>query len=262
MSWARPRVPGAAGTNPEVGIHRLVLWNIDLTLLDVGRVTRAAYAEAYPTVTGRPLVRLPQTAGRTESEIFFDALALNERGTRAAGPAGEELLGAFTAELASTFRGRRELLTREGWLLPGARDAVAGVAALPGMVQTVLTGAIRPNAIEKLRAFGLEQYFDTEVGGYGSEFFPKGAMLLTARSRAARKYRVDFPERATVYVADSARDVAAARMAGVRSVAVASGRSSAAELRDEGADVVLADLAEPGHVVRAIDRLTSPAAAG
>jgi phosphoglycolate phosphatase len=245
-----------------VGIHRLVLWNIDLTLLDVGRVTRAAYADAFATVTGRPLVRLPQTAGRTESEIFFDALALNEPGSRAAGPAGEELLGAFTAELACAFRARRELLTREGWLLPGAREAVAGVAALPGVVQTVLTGAIKPNAIEKLRAFGLEQYFDTEVGGYGSEVFPKGALLLTARGRAARKYGVDFPEWATVYVADSVRDVAAARMGGARSVAVASGRSSAAELRDEGADLVLAGLAGTAHLLRAIDGLTSPAVAG
>ena len=29
-------------------------------------------------MTGRPLVALPQTAGRTDSEIFFEALALNE----------------------------------------------------------------------------------------------------------------------------------------------------------------------------------------
>ncbi|MGD0246553.1 MAG: HAD family hydrolase, partial [Streptosporangiaceae bacterium] len=36
-------------------MHRLVLWNIDLTLVDVVRVTRAAYAEAFPAVTGRPL---------------------------------------------------------------------------------------------------------------------------------------------------------------------------------------------------------------
>ena len=45
-------------------IDRLVLWNIDLTLVDVGRVTRVAYAEAFRRVTGRPLVRLPQMAGR------------------------------------------------------------------------------------------------------------------------------------------------------------------------------------------------------
>ena len=61
----------------EAVIHRLVLWNVDLTLVDVVRVTRAAYAEAFPAITGRPLIKLPQTAGRSESEIFFDALALN-----------------------------------------------------------------------------------------------------------------------------------------------------------------------------------------
>src|ERR1039457_3429991 len=57
----------------EAPIDRLVLWNIDLTLVDVGRVTRGAYAEAFRRVTGRPLVQLPRMAGRIESEIFFDA---------------------------------------------------------------------------------------------------------------------------------------------------------------------------------------------
>ena len=76
---------------PEVPINRLVLWNIDLTLLDVGRVTREAYAEAFRRVTGRSLRQLPQMNGRMESEIFFDALALNEAGAGAAAgrsPAG------------------------------------------------------------------------------------------------------------------------------------------------------------------------------
>ena len=51
-------------------------------------------------------------------------------------------------------------------------------------------------------------------------------------------------------------------MGGARSVAVASGRSSAAELRDAGADAVLDDLADTASVVRAIDGLTTPVAAG
>ena len=240
----------------------MVLWNIDLTLIDVGQVTRAAYADAFRKVTGRPLVRLPQTAGRTESEIFFDAFALNEADPLAAAPAGEEVLGRFAAELAPAFRARRALLTEQGRLLPGVRAAVTEVGGLPGVVQTLLTGSIKPNAIEKLRAFALEQFFDTEVGGYGSEVFPKGALLLNARRRAAEKYGVEFPEEATVYIADSTRDVAAARIGGARSVAVASGRSSAAELRDAGADVVLADLADTANVVRAIEWLTTPAVTG
>jgi phosphoglycolate phosphatase len=242
----------------EVPIHRLVLWNIDLTLVDVGRVTRAAYADAFRTVTGRPLVSLPQMAGRTESEIFFDALALNEADSLAS--AAEEVLGRFSGELASAFRARRSLLTEQGRLLPGALAAVAEVGGLPGVVQTLLTGAIKPNAIEKLRAFALDRFFDTEIGGYGSEVFPKGALLLNARGRAAEKYGVEFAADATVYIADSARDVAAAQIGGARSVAVASGRSSAAELRDAGADVVLADLADTANVVRAVEWLTAAAA--
>jgi phosphoglycolate phosphatase len=244
----------------EAPIHRLVLWNIDLTLVDVVRVTRAAYADAFAAVTGRPLVRLPQMAGRTESEIFFDALALNEADSLA--PAAEEVLGRFSGELASAFRARRSLLTEQGRLLPGALAAVAEVGGLPGVVQTLLTGAIKPNAIEKLHAFALDRFFDTEIGGYGSEVFPKGALLLNARGRAAEKYGVEFAAEATVYIADSARDVAAAQIGGARSVAVASGRSSAAELRDAGADVVLADLADTANVVRAVEWLTAPAATG
>ena len=228
------------------------MWNIDLTLLDVGRPTRAAYAEAFRDVTGRPLVQLPQMAGRTESEIFFEALALN-----APGPAADdELLGRFNQQLATAFGARRGTLTKQGRLMPGARDAVAQVGRLPGVVQTVLTGAIRPNAIEKLRAFGLERFFDAEIGGYGSEVYPKGAMLLNARSRAGQKYGADFSERSTLYVGDSSRDMEAARIGGSRSLGVASGRSSAGELRDAGADAVLDDLADTAAVIATVDRLT------
>ena len=238
-------------------VYRLVLWNIGLTLLDAARVDRAAYAEAFREVTGRPLVRLPQMAGRTDSEIFFEALAMNT-GDEGSDAAGAELLSRFTGALATSFGARRGLLTEQGSLMPGAREAVAAVGELPGVVQTVLTGSIKPNAIEKLRAFGIEGLLDTDIGGYWSEVYPKGAMLLNARGQAAQKYGADFTERTTVYIADSARDVEAAKIGGARSLAVASGRSSAGELRDAGADEVLDDLTLIASVVAAVDRLTPP----
>jgi phosphoglycolate phosphatase len=243
---------------PEDFLYRLALWNIGLTLLDVARVNRAAYAEAFRAVTGRPLIQVPQMAGRTDSETFFEALAVNATGPRAGDPAGEELLGRFVAQLAVAFRARRDLLTAQGQLMPGALDAVTRVWRLPGLVQTVVTGSIRPNAIEVLRAFGLARYLDTDIGGFGSEVYSKGGMLLNARGRAAEKYRADFTEHTTVYIADSTRDVEAAGIGGARSIGVASGRSSAGELRDAGADVVLDDLADTAAVVTAVDRLTVP----
>ena len=238
-----------------------MLWNIDLTLVDVAQVTRAAYAEAFREVTGRRLVQLAAMAGKSESEIFFESLALNGADPGDSDGA-DDLLPAFTEALGTAFRARRAMLTEQGRLLPGARESVTAVAAMRGTVQTVLTGTIRPNAIEKLRAFGLDRYFDFEVGGYGSEIYPKGTRLLQARSRATEKYRVDFSEDASVYIADSPRDVEAARIGGAQVIAVASGRATMTELRETGADRVLADLTQTAAVVRAIEQLTTPAGAG
>jgi phosphoglycolate phosphatase len=236
-------------------IHRLVLWNIDLTLVDVARVMREAYAEAFPAITGRPLIKLPQTAGRSESEIFFDALALNGVDMRAGGEA-ERLVEPFSAELASALAARRDDLVSQGQALPGAAQALAAVAKLDGVVQTVLTGNGRPNAVLKLRAFGLDGFVDFDIGGYGSEAYPKGTLLRVARQRASEKHGVTFGEEVTVYIADSPRDVEAARIGGARSLAVASGRASNAELRDAGAAAVLPDLTDTAGLIAEIVRLT------
>jgi phosphoglycolate phosphatase len=251
---------------PEELIHCLVLWNIDLTLVDVTRVTRDAYVDAFRRVTGRPLVQLPQMAGQSESEIFFEALARNDAAPTvpaAVAPTddgSDELLARFVSELATAFGARRESLAKRGHVLPGAREAVLAVADLPGVVQSVLTGTIRPNAAEKLCAFGLEPFFDFEIGGYGSEIYPKGAQLMMSRSRAAEKYGVAFGEASTVYIGDSTRDVEAARVGGARSVAVATGRSTEADLHAAGADIVLPDLTDVTAVIRGIQLLTMPSA--
>ena len=242
---------------PEDAIHRLVLWNIDLTLVDVARVMRAAYAEAFAVVVGRPLVRLPQMPGRSESEIFFDALASNGADMSASGTA-EGLLEPFSAELAAALGKRRDELATQGQLLPGAAQALAAVAKIDGVLQTVLTGNSRQTAELKLRAFDLDGFVDFDIGGYGSEAYPKGTLLRVARRRAADARGVPVDEGAAVYIADSPRDVDAARVGGARSLAVASGRASAAELRESGADAVLPDLTDPVALTALIIRLTEP----
>jgi phosphoglycolate phosphatase len=216
---------------------------------------RAAYVEAFGVVVGRPLIQLPQTAGRSESEVFFDALALNGGDMRTDGGA-ERLLDPFSAELAAVLAARRDDLASQGRLMPGAAEALAAVAKLEGVAQTVLTGNSKPNAMLKLRAFGLDGYVDFEIGGYGSEAYPRGTLLGVARQRAADKRGVALGELATVYVADSPRDVEAARVGGARSLAVAGGRASAAELREAGPDAVLPDLTDTAGLVNLIARLT------
>jgi phosphoglycolate phosphatase len=216
---------------------------------------RAAYAEAFGVVAGRPLIQLPQMAGRSESEIFFDALALSGVDVRT-DDAAERLLEPFSAELAAVLAARRDEMVSQGRLMPGAAEALAAVAKLDDAVQSVLTGNSKPNAMLKLRAFGLDGYLDCDIGGYCSEAYPKGTLLRVARQRAADKYGVTFAEHATVYVADSPRDVDAAKIGGARSLAVAGGRASVAELREAGPDAVLPDLTDTAGLVDLIARLT------
>jgi phosphoglycolate phosphatase len=237
-------------------MDRLVLWNIDLTLLDVGRVSRDAYADAFGRVTGRPLAALPQLVGRSDTEIFFESLYLNDVPTGIDEVADAELLARYCWELEAAFTLRQDELLRQGRLLPGALAAVTAAAALPGVVQTVLTGSIKPNAVAKLRGFRLDRFFDLEIGGYGSDAYPRGSLLLLVKGDAGHKYGRPLTEDRAVYIADSVRDVEAASIGGARSIAVATGRSTVAELRDAGADVVLPDLADTSEVIAAIDRLT------
>ncbi len=233
-------------------IHRLVLWNIDQTLLDVTKVTRAAYAEAFAAIIGRPLVSLPQMVGYSEPEIFFDALGRNGVSLRADGES-ERLVVPFGAEFATRLAAHRDQLTAQGTLMPGAVEALAAVRGVTDVVQSVLTGSSRPNGALKLRAFGLDRYLDLMIGGFaGSEAYPKGALLRVVRLRAQEKYQASFDERATIYIADSPRDVEAAKTGGAMAVAVASGRASSAELRDAGADLVLPDLTDPGPLIALI----------
>jgi len=83
---------------------------------------------------------------------------------------------------------------------------------------------------------------------------------MRSRSRAAEKYGVAFTEASTVYIGDSTRDVEAARVGGARSVAIATGRSTEADLHAAGAGIVLPDLTDVTALIRAIQLLTMSSA--
>src|SRR5262245_23771460 len=208
-TWARVRDTTDDRRRRHV-IHRLVLWNVDLTLVDVARVSRDAYAEAFRRVTGRPLVALPQMAGASDSEIFFQSLALNEA-LPESGPssqAEDELLARYATELAAAFGARSDQLATYGRPLPGAREALAAVSRLPNVIQTVITGTIRQNAARKLHAFDLDRYLDLGIGGYGSDVYPKGTQILRSLAMAGEKYGVQVTPAAAGHVAHPVTDAA------------------------------------------------------
>lgn len=122
----------------------------------------------------------------------------------------------------------------------------------PGVTQSVLTGNIKPVAIIKLAAFGLDPYLDFEIGAYGSDDPVRANLVEIARQRASQKYRLPFNETSTVLIGDTPSDIKTARQGGARIIAVASGQSDVAELRAAGAEIVLSDLADTARLAAPI----------
>ncbi len=237
----------------EFAISRLVLWNIDLTLLDVGRVTRAAYAEAFEKVTGEPLVYLTSSAGRTDSEMFFEFCARNYVDVEP----DTSSLGEFLDALEESFGRRSEELLSKGRVMPGAAASLAAVASMPDTVQTVVSGSTRANATAKLVAFGLDTYLNLAIGGYGSVNYPKSSLIQSIRLHAAGEGGRVYPEEETVFITDSAPDVRAAVIGGATPVAVLNGSTTESQLREVGAVVVLPDLTDPRAVMTAVHQATA-----
>jgi phosphoglycolate phosphatase len=131
---------------------------------------------------------------------------------------------------------------------------------MPGIVQSVLSGNTRPNAYIKLSAFGLHEYLDFEVGGYGSDGDVRANLVAVAQERASTKYGASFGPATRVLVGDTPRDVRAGLDGGAHVVAVASGSDDMDTLRKEGADVVLPDLRDTQAVVRAVTQFRGQAA--
>jgi phosphoglycolate phosphatase-like HAD superfamily hydrolase len=231
-------------------VRALVLWDVDGTLVDVDGVGSEAFDLAFRVVLGRdpaaPLGRMIAMAGRTDPAIALEALALHGVAD------GERHLPAFTAALAEQLAATAGRLRERGRALPGAAEALAALAAEAGVVQSVLTGNLEPNALLKLAAFGLDGWLDLDVGGYGSDHAHRPALVEVARAKALTRYGHAFTPATTVLVGDTPLDVAAGHQGGARVVAVATGRYAAAELARAGAEAVLEDLRDTGRVVEAI----------
>ena len=229
----------------------LLLWDIDHTLTENNGVNKETYALAFELLTGRQAVHMARTEGRTEPEIMRGMLA--SHGIEPVPGHAARMTGALEAATLANAAKLRE----RGHELPGARAALTAFQAAPEVVQSVLTGNIRPDAVTKLAAFGLDSFIDFEAGGYGGDADDRPGLVPVAQKRAATRYDTDFTAANTVLIGDTPRDVQAGRLGGAHVVAVATGTDGMDELLAEGADVVLPSLADTRAVLAAVRRALS-----
>ncbi|MGW2277821.1 HAD family hydrolase [Streptomyces sp. NPDC001770] len=217
--------------------HRLVLWDIDYTLLDAAGATRLAFADAFQDLFGRPLREQVLMAGRCEAAVVPELLRRN--GVRDPHRHGPDFLRALGAR-ADLVRVHTE---RHGTLMPGADGALAAVERLAGAVPSVVTGNSRSTALAKLSAFGLDRRLCLAAGAFGDEAAERVRLVRLARERAESAFPRATGSWATpVVIGDTPEDMGAARDGGAIAVGVATGAHGRAALRYGGADHVLDSL--------------------
>lgn len=227
---------------------RLILWDLDGTLLRAGPVAREIFDAAVAERAGLdPRGHAVSMSGKTDPQIAAEILAaLGVDGERA-----EALVPEILDGLAAKLHAGRDRIAREGWVMPGARELLAALDACEEVHQSVLTGNVAPNARVKTAALGLEGWFDWRVAASGSDDGDRRALVRVARRRAADA--VGAPEVVWV-VGDTPNDLACARADDARCVLVGTGHFACAELAGLGAEAVVDDLTDADGLVELLAR--------
>lgn len=225
----------------------LVLWDLDLTLLDPAGFGTRMITPALAGFLGREPVMGASFAGRTDRAILTDLLERNGMDR----PDDEVVtrLMDSVAERCEAFG--QDLLDAGGGPLPGAHEAVAALASDERLHQGIVTGNMRRTALLKLRLCGFDGLPDPALGAFGDHHVDRAHLVrdavVTARARG-----LDVSASRAVVVGDHVHDVRGALDAGARCVAVATGRVSADQLRAAGAHAVLPDLTDPSALLAAL----------
>ena len=222
---------------------KLVLFDIDGTLLQCGRQVGIVFLEAMEEVFG-PLgdVRGHSFAGKTDPRIILDIV-------RDLGFEEEEVLRKLP-EVRDRYLPRLEerLCVSKMRLLPGVGPLLERLHRQDGVVLGLLTGNWEGGARVKLSRFDLNPYF--EFGAFGDDGIGRSELPPVAMERARAAHDRDFDPADVLIVGDTVHDVTCGQDHGISVLGVATGHTPAGDLRRAGADWVVDSLEEVSEVPR------------
>ena len=216
--------------------RKLLLWDIDGTILHTGKAGETALGHAMEKLHGisRGLQGL-EIAGRTDKWIVEQLLA------REGLPHGEKEITRFLDVYVERLA--EELPRRQGGLHPGILGVLEEAHRRPDLVQGLLTGNIEKGARLKLSRYGVNHFF--EFGAFADDSPVRNELGPHAKRRARDRHGEEFPPERTYVIGDTPHDVACARAIGAKAIAVATGSFGVEQLLACGADAVFTDLGHP-----------------
>lgn len=224
---------------------RLVLFDIDGTLLSAGRISARVFGEALLEAFGTTGAAASfDYSGKTDPQIVRELM-------KGAGFSDHEIEARRPGALED-YRKRLAASIRPGDVAPkpGVAPLLDALERTPEVTLALLTGNLEPTARLKLAPVDANRYFT--FGAFGSDHEDRYQLPRVAQERARDAVGVAFEGRDIVIVGDSIHDVLCGRELGVRAVAVATGRTSAERLAEAGPDALLTDFSDTAAAVSAI----------
>jgi phosphoglycolate phosphatase len=224
---------------------RLVLFDIDGTLVTDRGASREAFADALEAVYGYDRdLSVYDFSGRTDPQIArmvlrdagLDDETIDERLNR--------LWEIYLAGLA------RNATPGRVKTLPGIVEVVEALAQRDDVMLALLTGNIEPGARLKLAGPALNEYFP--FGAFGSDSANREELppIAVARASARNGHRVSGAD--VVILGDSIYDVRCGVPYQATTIAIASGKTPAEKLQAENPTHFFASAEDVEAVVRAV----------
>src|SRR5471032_1063078 len=213
---------------------RLVLFDIDGTLVHTGHAGTQAFARTFATEFnlhhGAEKIKF---AGRTDVNLVREFLGIHKL------PATPENFARFFKRYV--FWLDHILAQSQTRICPGVRELLRDLRALPDPpVLGLLTGNIRLGAEIKLRHFNLWEEF--AFGGFADDHEERDLIAAAAHARSHRVLGRKLRGEEIVVIGDTPFDIRCGRAIGAKVLAVATGGATLEELKKHKPDWAVKDL--------------------
>jgi len=215
---------------------RLVLFDIDGTLVHTGHAGTQAFAKTFATEFNAPNgVEKINFPGRTDVNLVREFFSLHGI------PATPENFARFFERYA--FWLDQIVAQANGGPCRGVMEFIDGLRALPRPPSLgLLTGNRRLGAEIKLRRYNLWHVF--EIGAFADDSEDRNQIAVAALERGRRVLGKDLQPGEIVVVGDTPHDIRCGKFIGAKVLAVATGGATLEELKKHQPDWAVEDLTQ------------------
>jgi phosphoglycolate phosphatase len=217
----------------------VLLFDVDGTLVTTCGAGRRAVERAFELRHGTKEVLAFSFGGMTDQAIVRNGLLALGRSFADEAALAEEMAAtlAFYLTVLADEVGRARIRIHDGM-----ERALDLAEAKPNVALGLGTGNIRKGAEIKLDCVGIYHRFT--FGGFGDDSIDRPTLLMLGARRGADQLGVPIEDCRIVVIGDTPKDVAAAKVIGAESIAVATGMHDLTELKGCDPTAAFATLAD------------------